>query len=293
MFNQFNLNSSSAQPDMDIQNVLQNMVNMTNTLNNPLFGPGSSNNMQFGNYLYQNIFKNTTNTSTNSVSNNPCFNPNFLLNNIDNKANDTSLVSEQQTSSQTLPDPNYFLNLAASQYSNDLLNNAIMDSNTDPNLNIANESINSQVNTPSPIAKILNNPLVKNRRTHRNCSTLYYNRKSLNGSTNSEYDNQDRPYRCEYEGCNKAYKKVTHLNAHYVVHNGATPFHCKFVFADGTVCQDEFARSDQLTRHVRKHKNEKNFKCRGCNKAFFRPDHCKTHEKICKKLIQLSNDVPN
>ncbi|KAA0188280.1 hypothetical protein HAZT_HAZT009990 [Hyalella azteca] len=44
-------------------------------------------------------------------------------------------------------------------------------------------------------------------------------------------------------------------------------------------CQWRFARSDELTRHYRKHTGAKPFKCRVCERAFARSDHLALHMK--------------
>ncbi|KAJ8911592.1 hypothetical protein NQ315_015338, partial [Exocentrus adspersus] len=44
-------------------------------------------------------------------------------------------------------------------------------------------------------------------------------------------------------------------------------------------CQWRFARSDELTRHYRKHTGAKPFKCRHCDRCFSRSDHLALHMK--------------
>uniref|UniRef100_A0A3Q2V5I3 Kruppel like factor 5b n=1 Tax=Haplochromis burtoni TaxID=8153 RepID=A0A3Q2V5I3_HAPBU len=52
------------------------------------------------------------------------------------------------------------------------------------------------------------------------------------------------------------------------------PYHCSW---EG--CEWRFARSDELTRHYRKHTGAKPFQCGVCNRCFSRSDHLALHMK--------------
>ena len=56
--------------------------------------------------------------------------------------------------------------------------------------------------------------------------------------------------------------------------SGEKPYICTW---EG--CTWRFARSDELTRHYRKHSGEKPFKCNVCDRAFSRSDHLSLHMK--------------
>lgn len=55
---------------------------------------------------------------------------------------------------------------------------------------------------------------------------------------------------------------------------GEKPYHCDW---DG--CGWKFARSDELTRHYRKHTGHRPFQCQKCDRAFSRSDHLSLHMK--------------
>ena len=56
--------------------------------------------------------------------------------------------------------------------------------------------------------------------------------------------------------------------------SGEKPYRCSW---DG--CEWRFARSDELTRHYRKHTGAKPFKCAHCDRSFSRSDHLALHLK--------------
>ncbi|CAH0390082.1 unnamed protein product [Bemisia tabaci] len=55
---------------------------------------------------------------------------------------------------------------------------------------------------------------------------------------------------------------------------GEKPYRCQW-----PECEWRFARSDELTRHYRKHTGAKPFKCAICERSFARSDHLALHMK--------------
>lgn len=67
---------------------------------------------------------------------------------------------------------------------------------------------------------------------------------------------------------------VTYLIRVFLPVAGEKPYKCSW---EG--CEWRFARSDELTRHYRKHTGAKPFKCRNCDRCFSRSDHLALHMK--------------
>lgn len=75
----------------------------------------------------------------------------------------------------------------------------------------------------------------------------------------------ERPFKCTYEGCHKAYSDKKHLNSHTLSAHLKTP---KFVCQQ---CGKGFATGQRLGRHGLVHEGEERYRCRDyppCNETF-------------------------
>ena len=78
--------------------------------------------------------------------------------------------------------------------------------------------------------------------------------KRLNEHIKSVHGNE-RPYKCEYEDCDKKFAKPSELKNHIRTHTGERPFTCN-------VCNASFTYSHILTRHKKYHEGTKKFTCK-------------------------------
>uniref|UniRef100_A0A915E2S1 C2H2-type domain-containing protein n=1 Tax=Ditylenchus dipsaci TaxID=166011 RepID=A0A915E2S1_9BILA len=68
--------------------------------------------------------------------------------------------------------------------------------------------------------------------------------------------------------------ELNHKRVHHCREAGEKPYSCIW-----PGCQWQFARSDELTRHLRKHTGAKPFRCPNCVRCFARSDHLQLHMK--------------
>lgn len=83
--------------------------------------------------------------------------------------------------------------------------------------------------------------------------------------------------------CAKVFPNQSRLDQHERIHNGQRPFACQF---EG--CQWAFRTSSKLRRHERSHKGDRRYVCHVCGKSYLRPDHLKEHVEIIHKNQKLA-----
>ncbi len=86
---------------------------------------------------------------------------------------------------------------------------------------------------------------------------------------------EEKPFACDFEGCNYAAKCLSDLKKHAVTHTGEKPYTCDFPGC-GYAC----ARSSQLKTHKRTHTGKKPYACDhpGCTCAFTTSGNLKQHQ---------------
>jgi len=89
---------------------------------------------------------------------------------------------------------------------------------------------------------------------------------------------KEKPYVCTESGCGKSYAHSTSLKEHMNTHTGEKPFVCTF---DG--CEMSFAQNSNLRRHMRVHTGDRPFVCDVCDKAFSQSTNLKSHLLIHQK----------
>ncbi|TFK12155.1 protein ERGIC-53 [Platysternon megacephalum] len=93
-------------------------------------------------------------------------------------------------------------------------------------------------------------------------------------SHNRAHFREQEQFSCSFPGCSKQYDKACRLKIHMRSHTGERPFIC-----DCEGCGWSFTSMSKLLRHKRKHEDDRRFTCpvEGCGKSFTRAEHLKGH----------------
>ncbi|MDP0590376.1 MAG: C2H2-type zinc finger protein [Candidatus Endonucleobacter bathymodioli] len=83
----------------------------------------------------------------------------------------------------------------------------------------------------------------------------------------------EKPYRCNWKNCDKAYSQNSNLTTHIKKHNNDTPFYCQW-------CNKKFSYGSLLERHIVIHTGQRSFKCTFCSKLFSYKNSLDQHEKL-------------
>ncbi|XP_041946170.1 zinc finger protein GLI1 isoform X2 [Alosa sapidissima] len=87
----------------------------------------------------------------------------------------------------------------------------------------------------------------------------------------------EKPHKCTFEGCNKAYSRLENLKTHLRSHTGEKPYVCEH---EG--CNKAFSNASDRAKHQnRTHSNEKPYVCKipGCIKRYTDPSSLRKHVK--------------
>uniref|UniRef100_A0A8C4TK08 Si:dkey-156n14.3 n=1 Tax=Erpetoichthys calabaricus TaxID=27687 RepID=A0A8C4TK08_ERPCA len=105
------------------------------------------------------------------------------------------------------------------------------------------------------------------------CEKTFITFSSLHSHSRAHYRETDQ-FSCTFPGCDKRYDKACRLKIHLRSHTGERPFMCDF-----EACGWSFTSMSKLLRHKRKHDDDRRFTCpeEGCGKSFTRAEHLKGH----------------
>ncbi|XP_033099589.1 zinc finger protein GLI2-like isoform X2 [Anneissia japonica] len=87
----------------------------------------------------------------------------------------------------------------------------------------------------------------------------------------------EKPHKCTFEGCNKAYSRLENLKTHLRSHTGERPYVCEF-----QGCTKAFSNASDRAKHQnRTHSNAKPYVCKipGCTKRYTDPSSLRKHVK--------------
>ncbi|CDW58141.1 Cubitus interruptus [Trichuris trichiura] len=87
----------------------------------------------------------------------------------------------------------------------------------------------------------------------------------------------EKPHRCQFAGCSKAYSRLENLKTHMRSHTGEKPYSCEF-----PGCEKSFTNASDRAKHQnRTHSDEKPYVCPvpGCDKRYTDPSSLRKHMK--------------
>ncbi len=87
---------------------------------------------------------------------------------------------------------------------------------------------------------------------------------------------EEKKFKCDKNGCDKAYKTLISLRLHKISHDGVKKYSC-------SKCSDHFASKCGLESHLHVHSSEREYKCDKCTKTYKRKTDLNIHNRLHTK----------
>ena len=92
-------------------------------------------------------------------------------------------------------------------------------------------------------------------------------------SCNEKLQVTERPYKCTFSPCTKAFNHRSTLVKHMRIHKGERPYKCN-------LCSQSFIQNSNLKRHMLTHTGEKPYGCDKCGKTFTTASNLRIHKQV-------------